>query len=71
METDEVLVPTDGTVTVPLDGDGVWVRPVEGDGDVHAAVLSTSAEGSDAGVSSMPLTVPATSARRSEVVPLG
>lgn len=74
--TTEILVPTDGTVTVPLTGDGVWVRAVEGSGAVHAAVVSggvgsEDSEGSEAGLSSMPLTVPATSARRSQVVPLG
>jgi hypothetical protein len=69
--TDEVLIPTDGTVTVSLSGDGVWLRQVDGDGSVHGAVLTTPTEDSEAGISSMPLTVPATSARRSEVVPLG
>lgn len=69
--TSEVLVPTDGTVTVSLTGDGVWVRQVDGDGAVYGAVLSTGTDDSEAGISSMPLTVPATSARRSEVVPLG
>ena len=70
-ETSEVLVPTDGTVTVPLTGEGVWVRQVDGDGAVFAAVVSSGSAESPLGVSSMPLTVPATSARRSEVVPLG
>lgn len=69
--TSEVLVPTDGTVTVPLTGHGVWMHQIDGEGAVHGAVLSTAADDSAAGISSMPLTVPATSARRSEVVPLG
>ena len=64
-------MPTDGTVTVPLTGDGVWVRQVDGDGAVYGAIVSSGSAESPLGVSSMPLTVPATSARRSEVVPLG
>jgi hypothetical protein len=69
--TTEVLVPTNGTVTVPLTGDGVWVRQVEGAGAVHGAVVTTAAEGSATVLSSMPLVEPQVSARRSEVVPLG
>ncbi|MFN2318112.1 MAG: hypothetical protein ABR500_00325, partial [Dermatophilaceae bacterium] len=69
--TSEVLVPTDGTVTLSLTGDGVWVRHVEGEGAVHGAVLSSGTDETQVGLSSMPLIVPATSARRSEVVPLG
>ena len=69
--TTEVLVPTDGTVTVPLTGDGVWVRQVDGSGAVHGAVVTTAAEGADSVLSSVPLVEPPVSARRSEVVPLG
>ena len=67
----ELLVPTDGTVTLPLTGSGVWLRQVGGAGEVHGAVVSTGSAEAPVGLSSMPLTVPATSARRSEVVPLG
>lgn len=64
----DVLVPTDASVVFPLNGDGVWVVQVDGTGEVYASVLTT---GDDVeAVSSMPLTVPPTMARRSEVVPL-
>ena len=66
--TNEVLVPPDATVVVPLEGAGVWVRQTDGSGSVVASVLTTG-DGS-AAVSSMPLTTPPTVARRSEVVPL-
>lgn len=69
--TTEALVPTNGTVTVPLTGDGVWVRQVDGDGAVHGAVVTTAAEGAETALSSLPLVEPQVSARRSEVVPLG
>ena len=68
--TTELLVPSGGTVVHPVTGDGVWTRATDGSGAVHAAVVSTKAEGEAAAVSSMPLTVPPTSSRRSEVVPL-
>jgi hypothetical protein len=67
----ETLVPADGTVAVALGGDGVWVRRLDGTGSLYAAVVSTGSAESGAGLSAMPLTVPALSARRSEVVPLG
>lgn len=66
----EVLVPTDGTVVVPLTGSGVWVEVSEGEGQVYAAVLSTNIEGA-AAISSMPVIQPEVSARRSEVIPVG
>lgn len=69
--TTEVLVPTNGTVTVPLTGDGVWVRRLDGAGEVRGAVLTTADEGAATVLSSVPLVEPAVSARRSEVVPLG
>lgn len=69
--TAEVLVPTNGTVTVPLTGDGVWVRPVDGDGEVRGAVVTTGADGAATLLSSVPLVEPLVAARRSEVVPLG
>ncbi|MGA8046201.1 MAG: DUF5719 family protein [Dermatophilaceae bacterium] len=69
--TTEVLVPTNGTVTVPLTGEGVWVRQVDGAGEVRGAVVTTATEGAATVLSSVPLVEPAVSARRSEVVPLG
>ena len=69
--TTEALVPTNGTVTVPLSGDGVWVRQVDGEGEVRGAVVTTGAEGAATVLSSVPLVEPLVSARRSEVVPLG
>lgn len=66
----EVLVPTDGTVVVPLTGSGVWLQVSDGQGAVYAAVLSTNSEG-PAAISSMPVVQPEVSARRSEVIPLG
>ncbi|KAB7741909.1 hypothetical protein GA707_17005 [Nostocoides sp. F2B08] len=69
--TSEALVPANGTVTVPLTGDGVWVRQVAGSGEVHGAVVTTGADGGPVVLSSVPLVEPLVSARRSEVVPLG
>lgn len=68
--TSEVLVPTNGTVVSPLAGDGVWVRQTSGSGELFAAVVTTGAGDTPPAVSSMPLTIPPTDARRSEVVPL-
>lgn len=68
---DTVLVPTDGTVVVPLEGEAVWVRPTDGAEAVFGAVLSTAAEGADVAVSVLPLVPPQLVAHRSEVVPLG
>lgn len=68
--TSTILVPTDATVVVPVTSDGIWVRQIDGDGALVGAVLTTDVDAGPAAVSSMPLTVPPTSARRSEVVPL-
>lgn len=68
--TSQMRVPSGGTVVLPAAGDGIWLRQVSGSGSVTGAVVSVSTAESMTEVSSMPLTAPPTSARRSEVVAL-
>lgn len=68
--TSRVPLPDGGSVVVAAAGDGIWVRPVSGTGAVFAAVVSVRTGEDGPQVSSMPLTAPPTSARRSEVVAL-
>ncbi|HHU10418.1 MAG TPA: hypothetical protein GXZ60_10445 [Intrasporangiaceae bacterium] len=66
-----VLVPSDGTVVVPLDADAVWVRTVAESAAVVGALLSTASEGATPAVSVLPLIAPPMLAHRSDVIPLG
>lgn len=68
--TSQMRVPNGGTVVLPAAGDGIWLRQVSGSGAVTGAVVTVSTAESAAEVSSIPLTAPPTSARRSEVVAL-
>lgn len=65
---EEVTIPADGTVTVPVTGQGVWLSADHD--EMYAALVTTNAEGRAAALSSLPMTEPPTTGRRSEVVPL-